>query len=144
MPAIASIVINDAQATPVAHTFAPSRLSGPNGETIFNDRSASSAIGFLALKTSLRAPVGGGKSSTESRNYRFQLSITLPVLEALGTSDSGLTPPPTVAYKCIANLEFILPERCTLQNRKDLTAYVANALANANVKAIVENLETYY
>jgi hypothetical protein len=32
----------------------------------------------------------------------------------------------------------------TLQERKDLLAYVANTLANATIKTSVENLEPFY
>jgi hypothetical protein len=42
-------------------------------------------------------------------------------------------------------MDFVLPERSTLAQRKDLLAFAKNYLANASViTAAVENFETVY
>jgi hypothetical protein len=58
---------------------------------------------------------------------------------------TGIQPAPTLAYNLIATVELVLPERSTLQQRKDLLAYVKNALSNtAVIPPAVENFETVY
>jgi len=62
-------------------------------------------------------------------------------LETLGTADNGITPPPTVAYTPRFNAEFIMSERASLQNRKDLRKYANFLLAEAQLTAMVEALQ---
>jgi len=145
MAAVANIVLADAQATPVNHTFIP---LGPdaNGVWWFEDQSASQALGYSRISLKLtRAPVGSnGTVGQSNRVNRVQMGIHLPVLETLGTNDAGVTPPPTVSYVNRANLELILPERNTLQNRKDLRKYAQFLLVDAQVVAMAESLQAVY
>lgn len=139
MSAIAPIVINDGQSTPVAHTFAPVTIDA-QGVAKWADRSTGISVGFPGLSYSLKNPSG------QSRSYKMTAKVTLPVLEQTSPSTStGIQPAPTVAYNCIANIELVLPERSTLADRKNLIAFVRNYLANAAViTAGVENYETVY
>jgi hypothetical protein len=139
MSAIAPVVINDGQATPVAHTFAPVTIDA-TGVAKWADRSTGISVGFPQLSYSLKNPNG------TSKNYRLTAKVTLPVLEQTSPSTStGIQPAPTVAYNLIANVDIVLPERSTLADRKNLIAYVRNFLANAAViTAGVENYETVY
>lgn len=139
MSAIANIVINDGQATPASHTFAPVTIDA-QGVAKWADRSGGISVGFPALSYSLKSPSGNSKS------YKMTAKVTLPVLEQTSPSTStGIQPAPTVAYNLIANVELVLPERSTLQDRKNLLAYMRNYLANATViTAGVENYETVY
>lgn len=139
MSAIAPIVINDGAGTPVAHTFAPVTIDA-QGIAKWADRSGGVAIGFPAISYSLRSPSQGNKS------YKMQAKVVLPVLEQTSPSTAtGIQPAPTVAYNLIANVDLVLPERSTLQDRKNLIAFLRNYLANATViTAGVENFETVY
>jgi hypothetical protein len=74
----------------------------------------------------------------------MKFGISLPVLETVGTADNGIPPPPTIAYVMKANLEFLLPERSTKQNRQDILAYAKNLLAAAVVTSVVQDLETVW
>lgn len=137
MPAVANITLNDAQATPVAHVFEPVR-TGPD-YAHFEDKSSTQYIGFWKLQLALKRPQGQSKSAT--RNLEATVRVETPILETLGTSDSGFTPAPTVAYRPMAEIRFVLPERCTLQQRKDLRVLLANAIfGNAVTADLVENL----
>lgn len=139
MTAFASITINDGQATPVAHTFTARRIE--NGVAKWQDISSGISVGFPTTQVSLREPIKGSKSPT----YRAFLKITVPVMEVVNASTyNGITPAPTKAYEMIANVEFLMPERSVLQNRKDLRAYVANALAQADLKSLFEDLNMIY
>lgn len=139
MSAIANIVINDGQATPVAHTFAPVTIDA-QGVAKWADRSGGISVGFPVLTYSLKDPKSGSSS------YKLTAKVVLPVLEQTSPSTAtGIQPAPTVGYNLIANIELVLPERSNLQDRKNLIAYVRNYLANAAViTAGVENYETVY
>lgn len=146
MPALASITINDGQATPVAHTFNP---SGPdkNGVNYFYDRSGGIAIGFPSITLDLKEPpvAAPGMASKASRVYRATAKVVMPVLEVTSASTgTGIQPAPTKAYDLVAKMEFILPERATLANRKDILAYAKNILTNSNVTSLVQDLEGIY
>lgn len=144
MSAVTSIVLNDAQGTPVAHTFVP---LGPdqNGAWWFEDQSGSSAIGYNRISLQLvrpQAPSAGLDSA--KRTSRIKIGVHTPVLETLSTSDSGLTPPPTVAYVPRFTGEFVISERSSLQERKDLRKYVDYLMAEAQLTAMVETLQNIY
>jgi hypothetical protein len=146
MTAVATIVLNDAQGTPVAHNFIP---LGPdtNGVWWFEDQgTGSTAIGYNRLSISLvrSSPPTNGLASSANRVNRIKLTIHCPVLETLGTNDAGVTPPPTVAYVSRGMVEIISPERNALQNRKDLRKYLQFLLADTLVVAAVETLQNIY
>lgn len=139
MPAFANISLNDGQATPVSHTFTARRIA--EGIAKWQDTSSGIAVGFPTVTASLREPVPGNKA----RNYRLTLKFAVPTLETVSNSTySGITPAPTKAYECLCNVEFILPERSITQNRKDIRAYVANALAQVDLKSMIEDLAMVY
>jgi hypothetical protein len=144
MSAVTSIVLNDALATPVAHTFVP---IGPDqtGTWWFEDQSASSPIGYNRISMSLvraRNPAPGANAG--ERIARVKVGIHTPKLESLGNNSAGITPPPTIAYIPRCNIEFILPERSSLQDRKDLRKFADFLLAEAQLTAMVEALQSIY
>jgi hypothetical protein len=139
MPAIGNVVINDGATTPLAHTYAPAGISGPIA--YYADRSGGIPVGYFTLDISLRPP---SPQSTE-KMYLATFRIKTPILEQTSPSTAtGIQPAPTVGYTPICEMKFWLPERSTLQNRKDLRAFAKNLLADAVVTAVVENLESVY
>lgn len=139
MPAIGNVVINDGAATPLAHTYAPAGISGPIA--YYADRSGGIPVGYFTLDISLRPP----SAQSVEKMYLATFRIKTPILEQTSPSTAtGIQPAPTVGYTPIAELKFWLPERSTLQNRKDLRAFAKNLLADAVVTAVVENLESVY
>lgn len=146
MPALAAITINDGQTTPVAHTFNPAGAD-KNGANFLFDRSSGIAIGFGKVGLSLREPLPArnGTESKASRVFKAVISVDIPTLESTSAATgTGIAPAPTKAYATVVRMEFLLPERSTLQNRKDILAYARNILANANVTALVQDLESLY
>jgi len=139
MTAIAALTLNDGAATPVAHTFSPVNIDQA-GVARWADRSGGIALGYPVVSFSLRQPTKG------SRNYRLTAKVVYPVLEQTSASTAtGIQPAPTKAYDLAFNGEFILPERSTQQQRKDLLAFVKNYFANASVMtAAVEQFESVY
>lgn len=146
MPARANIVINDATSpTPVAHTFNPTE----NGEwSLFEDRVGGIPIGFglITMRMKRPAPAGNGtESKANARVYRIELNIAIPVLEVTSPSTgTGIQPAPTVAYILRCNMLYLLPERSSLQERKNLCAYAKNVLADANVLKVLQEVDDWF
>lgn len=122
---MASISLGDGQTTPVAHTFSPAS-NGADGVARWQDREHNSGVslGFSTLTFSVREPVKPGGVT------RVKLAISVPKLD---TS----TVVPTLIGTGMANLEFIFPGAYTLQDRKDLRAFVSNSVL---VAALGDNI----
>jgi hypothetical protein len=137
MAAIGNIVINDGQGTPVAHTFSP--LSVATDVCKFVDRVLGVVIGYPELSLGMTLPSNG------AGNAKMTLKVTVPTLEtATGTTGEGFIPKPTLAYKTRAFVEVYADVRSSLQERKNLNAYLKNALANAAWTTLVEGYEMPY
>jgi hypothetical protein len=130
MAAIANLVLADGQAVPVNKTFTP--MDCTSALATWTDRSSGIAIGMPAVTLSLHV----GKDVTKVVG-----KVTLPVLEVISGSDGGYTPSPKVAYTVMGKAEFTLPSRSTLQNRKDVSAFLRNYLSNAVVTKAIEEFE---
>jgi hypothetical protein len=135
MTSFATLSLSDS--VPVAHSFAP--VQNIDGVAKYADRAGGIALGYPVVTLSVRQPTSG------SRTFKIQAKVVTPVLEVTSPStSSGIQPAPTKAYDLIANVEFVLPERAALLERKNLQAYVKNLLAHATFTAAVENLEAVY
>ena len=142
MSQIANIVLNDAQATPVAHTFGPART--PVDGALWEDRSSSQYIGYNKVTMELRRPTGSSGGSA-NRNIKAVIRIETPKLENVTNSTvSGIAPAPTVSYRPMAELTFTFPERCSLGDRKDLQKYVLQLMSNVFVTDLVEKYEVAF
>lgn len=129
MPAIAALTINDGASTPVAHVFSPVTTDGAKGQ--WADRSPSIPAGFKALQIEVSPPNG-------SRTvHRWTMGLMDPTVVTVNSVDQ-------VDHFNSGSLVLNFHPNSTAQERKDLLAYFANALANASVKASVENLEPFY
>lgn len=133
MAQASNIVLADAQATPVNHTFIP---LGPMGgwDMVFEDQSQASPVGYWRIYTRLKRPTGKQAGS----NAYVEISLQEPVLEAIAPAASGLTQPPTIAFIPRMDVKFALSDRSALQNRKDVRKMGALLLADAQVIAMIE------
>jgi len=144
MAAVTSIALADAQGSPVTHTFIP---LGPDSKGVwwFEDQTGASPIGYNKISMSLeRAPVGVVGSNAGQRTNRVKVVIYTPKLETLSNNSSGFTPSPTVAYTPRVNIEFNLPDRSVLQDRKDLRKFADFLMAEAQLTAMVETLQNVF
>lgn len=143
MGQITTIVINDGAATPVAHTFSP---IGKDDKGVFwLEQTAPvpvNSLGAKRLGISLSRPVTA--ASLKSANARAVISLWSPVLEVLGNSSTGITPPATKAYELAGRCAFDLPLRSTKQEKKDVRVLFANALVNASVVSLIDELSSAY
>lgn len=141
MSAIANIVLNDAQGTPVAHTFAPAKTV--SDYAMLEDRVAGVYIGYNKLVFTLQRPKGN--ASVSNRNLHLEIRVETPKMEVISNNTvSGIAPAPTVSYRPVATLNFTFPDRCSLQDRKDLQKYVLQLLSNSFVTDAVEKYELPY
>nr|QDH86743.1 MAG: hypothetical protein H4Bulk46826_000002 [Leviviridae sp.] len=143
--AAANIVLADAQATPVNHTFVP---LGPDRDGVFwfEDQSATSAIGYWRVSAQLkRPPVAKAGQNSSQRTFRAVIGLHEPIMETVSNNTvSGIAPAPTIAYTSRGFVELVIPERASLQDRKSLRKMVANLLAEAQMTALCETLVTPY
>lgn len=140
MPAIANVVLADGQGTPVNHTFAPAKTQADSA--LLEDRAAGIYVGFNKLSLTLVRPNGAANGS---RNLKLSMKIETPKLEVVSNNTvTGIAPAPTVSYRPTAELIFTFPERCSLQDRKDLQAYVKNWLSHSFATSAIETFELPY
>lgn len=142
MATATAIVLADALATPVNHTFNPIGLDG-KGTFWFVDQSASNAIGFWKISFDISTPPNAQPGESSARRvHRVRIGLHEPVLETVSNSTvSGIAPAPTVAYISRAFVEFVLPERTTLTDRKNIRKMCASLLTDTNVTKLVEELQ---
>jgi hypothetical protein len=134
MSAFANIVLNDGQATPVAHTFQPKTCIGTTA--LYEDRSSGIAVSYKKLQIDT-------KDTTNLR--RIHVRVQDPVLEAVtGSNPAGFTPAPQVAFYGDFDGTFTVHNRSSLQNREDLIAYVSNLMTNAVLRALVRDGDEIY
>jgi hypothetical protein len=134
MSAVSNVVINDGATTPVAHTFNPARVS-PELVT-YQDRSAAVVAGYNVLT------IGTRYASNGNSGQKVTLKIVAPTLAVTApTTGTGIQPNPVAAYSCLATVEFVLPSASTLQNRKDILAFVKNLMAQTVVSQAVQDLD---
>lgn len=140
-----NIVLADAQATPVNHTFIP---LGPdkNGVFWFEDQSASTPIGFWKISVDAKRPGPPSAGETSSKRLiRVKVGLHQPVLEnTTNATVSGVAPAPTVSYIPRSFAEYLIPERSSLIDRQNARKMFANLQANAQVVAAVETLASLW
>lgn len=136
-----NIVLPDAQATPANRTFVP--IGRDKNDTFwFEDQSATNAIGYWKISVELKRPSSpaAGTPSDGKRVIRAKISLNEPILETVTNATvSGISPAPTVSYVPRAFAEIVMPERATIQNRKDLRKMMAALLVDTQVVSVVEN-----
>lgn len=129
MPAITNIVINDGESTPVAHTFAPVTTNG--------------SIAKLASRTGSipqnweQMTVDVKQASSAEGAHQVRIGVGDPVEATVNG---------TVVQDHLSSFEikFNLSQKSTLQERKNLLKLAYNALANATIVTVVENIEPIY
>ena len=124
-----ALTINNGAATLVAKTFSPERVA-PELST-FTERSATSSAGFARLGIQF------SPASSKRATNRIDLSLDLPILQTVNGVSS-------VAYVGRFKGYFVVPDVMTAAERADLAAYVANALNNTQVRAVIKDLDPMY
>jgi hypothetical protein len=113
----------------VAKSFAPERVAPDN--SVFTERSAAVSAGFYKLAVRYSA------ASSQRNTNRVDVDMDLPVLSTV----NGVS---TVAYVGRFKGYFVIPDTMTAAERADLHAFVANGLANSQIKAVIKDLDPLY
>jgi len=125
MPAISTMVLADGQATPVNKTFSVIKAqSGQDSPARWAEQSTGLYAGFLQVTSLVRR--------TSNKSTKIQVKVTLPKLSTDGTN--------TVIHTGIASVDVTIPDTMSLQERKDIRAFIANALDHSNIKDAIEQL----
>jgi len=132
---ITTIVVPDAAATPVNHTFVPVRVDGDSASWL--EKSSSAASGFWSLIQALRAPLAGQKDKL----YRHTTKVAIPVQTTETINGVSRT---VTLYTLRANVEFVIPADATLQNRKDLRKLTVGILNDSLSVDQIESLNNVY
>jgi len=138
MAAIAALTLANGAATPVNHTFSPAP-DFASSLARWEDRVDGIALGYPVVSMVMRRP------TKASRSYKVTAKVVLPVLEVTSpATGTGIDPGPTLSYNLIANVDFVLPERSSLAERKNLLAYFKNFVANAVMTSAIQDFEPVY
>lgn len=146
MPTAANIVIADAQATPVNHTFIP---IGPDPKEPykfwFEDQSQASAAGYWRIAVAIKRPsMAKAGADTANRVVRATVELHEPILEVpVSASYNGIAPAPRVSYISRAFVEFVMPERATLLDRQNLRSMIEALLGDTTVASAIENMQAF-
>lgn len=143
MPAVNNVVINDGATTPVAHTFSPLGRD-TKGVMWFEQTSPVPVSPLGAKRIGYRQVRSTDPKGALASMSKVTVTMSVPTLEVLGNSATGITPPPTLAYVELCRLEFSLAERSTTQERKDLRSLLGNFVAHAMIIAAVDTLQPTY
>lgn len=142
MAALAVIYANDGETVPVTHTFTP---LGPDQDGVqWFEQTAPAPANALAAKrisVSIKRAIPG---KTQNGVARLTLRMWYPVMETLSTSDSGITPPPTVAYQLYTEVRYVIPERSTEQERKNLRALLVNFGGQSGIFEVLQKLQPLF
>lgn len=129
MPAMASISVNDAEATPVAHAFSPVTTDGSTAK--WANRIAATPAGFETLSLEVRTP------TQPTAAYRVILKGNLPkeaTVDGLPVVDYNNS------FECVINYS----QKSTAQSRKNAVKILQNLLGHATIIAVNENVEPVY
>lgn len=129
MPAITALAIDDGADTPVEHTFSPVTTNGSLAK--WADRAPGIPAGYGQISHEVLPPNGNRTV------HKLTMGYMIPVVEEVDGSDK------VVRYSSGQVTLNIHPES-TLQERKDLLAYIANSLADAAVVQSVHDVEPFY
>jgi hypothetical protein len=127
------IVLADGQATPVNHTFEPTRVS-PD-VVFYHDKATGVILGYPQVSLGNRLP------AKANGNYKATIKVRIPVLETAATAASGYTPGPKEAYYLAFNGDFTIPERATAEEKADLYAFAVGLIASSAVDALVNDMD---
>lgn len=129
MPQATSIAIQNGAVPPVMVTFSPESVTPQLAR--FADRTAGTANAFQRL--TLAAAFAGGAKTVNKTSLAFELPVVSVVNNAA-----------TVQRTLRAKLELTIPDGATDAERKDLYAFVKNAMANTSVLATLRDLDPQY
>jgi len=132
---LTTIVVPDAAATPVNHTFQPVKVDGDTATLM--EKSNTSSLGYWTLSMTQRQPLAGQTDKV----YRTKAIFTMPIVYS--ETINGVTRP-SLGYTLRATVDITVPESAVLQNRKDLRKLLVGILNDGQFVDMVENQNNLY
>lgn len=128
MPQLQQVVLTDREATPVAHTFTPTRMAG--GVAVLHERTGT-PIADPQLSLSIR-------ETPENFKVLFKLDVPSVQTETVNGVDR-----PVIVHTSYAKAEFAFPKTTTEQERDNIVGMFSGLLAESNAlpDGVVINLE---
>lgn len=132
MPAKVAIALVDSPSTPespgtpgaATRTFQPGAVENGNVHTFYEGTTGTT------MATKSKATLSLKPASSASPVSRVKMSMALPKAQVV----DGIT---KVAHITRANVEFILPQDCTRDDRRDIRTLIANLINSAEGAALV-------
>jgi len=115
----ANLTVDNGADTPVSVTFEPEIVSG--GNATFRDKT----VGISNLMPRMKSVTSLASANRPTNRVTFQ--VALPVKKTVDGVD-------VLDYILRADCQFVLPERSTTADRKNLLAFVRNGLDEAPIK----------
>lgn len=135
MPANAAIAVLDGAATPVSHTFSPTKIDAL-GVASFQERVSGVPIGYPTITWSTRAP------TKNSATYKVTGKLTLP--KVIVTTDQSGKSVSSVDYTNLVTIDLVLSSRSTKQERTDARVMMSNLLKVTAIVPTVDDLESFW
>lgn len=133
MPATTVIVLADGKSTPENHTFSPKAID--RGNASFQDLAAATILGRDELIL-VSADAQGGQA------VKVTLRLRRPMTQS--TTDSAGKTTVSVKYQYLGVIELYLPKAGTAAERDDMRTLMSNALVNASVASVIDNIEWFW
>lgn len=141
MPQFNTVTLADGQATPVNHTFTVQSVK-PDLVVLNEKLAGVPYIGWPEMVVRHRPPVYVPGRKSTGGVFREEITIKVPQMDATSPSTaSGVQPQPTVGYVNQVKLTFLISERATEAQKKDLRKFAQSLLGNASVVWQIENSE---
>jgi len=118
----ANMAVNNGADTPVSVTFKPEIVSG--GNATFRDDS----VGVSVLMPRMKSVTSLSTANRPTNRVTFQ--VALPVSKTVDGVD-------VVDYILRADCQFVLPDRSTTADRKNLLAFLRNGLNTEPIKGTI-------
>lgn len=126
MPSVTNLTVNDGASTPVEVTFRPESISG--GNATFRDNRNEQSVLMPRIIVQFSA------ASANRPSNRVAFRVNYPVKKTVDGVD--------VLDKILrSETNFVLPDGATTQQRKDLLAFHVNALNEALIRGVIEDVE---
>lgn len=130
MSAIAALSISDS--VPTARSFVP--IGGGFNPVTYEYRATALRATNPKISVGQRTPI---RKNGSLGVYRQTVKVDLPVADLVDATK--------VAHTLLAKVEFVIPENASALDKKNLAAFIANAVNHAVVKTdLVENAELPY
>lgn len=139
MPQIANIVISDGTAIPVAYTFSPMGKD-EKGVFWFEQTTPIPVNRLAACRIGYKQSSGSPSAKSLNTMTKVVYSFHVPTAETISVSSTGMTPPPTLAYRQVCRVEFDIADRSSMTERDNLRSFAGNFLLSAAMA--VANIDT--